>query len=54
MLILNKPIKPIMMRYNATIKFNKRGMTRISMPAMSETNGVRLRWIFMIALSYGG
>jgi hypothetical protein len=43
------PISPITIKYMATMKFSKRGMTRIRIPAINDIRGVRPRVIFMKA-----
>jgi hypothetical protein len=40
------PIRPMQIRYTATMTFNSFGTIRISTPATTEITGVRLRWMF--------
>ncbi|MNN48754.1 hypothetical protein D3C81_1632520 [compost metagenome] len=38
----NKPIRPITIRYKATMKLSKRGISKINMPAIRASSGARV------------
>jgi len=46
----NNPVAPTNIKYNATIRFNKRGMSKIAIPATNETIGINAICSVMIKI----